>query len=292
MPQTAKPAARSRTAKPTKSRTPAPTIQDLYEASVQEPEAEVDFIYQAFASLKRPKPTRIREDFCGSAINAIEWVKTAPGNSAVGIDLDHELVHSAALTRAAKRLALKELPRLELIEANVLSKDLTKLKSPDAVLALNFSYWIFKQRATMLEYFTRAREALAPRGLFILDFFGGSDCLVELQERRRYRAHGGFTYIWDQHRYNPVTGDYLCKIHFELRPPGAKSGRRFNNAYEYPWRLWTIPELRDILLDAGFSNFSVFAEKEDRKGHGTGYWHPVKELPADRSFLCYLVAEK
>jgi hypothetical protein len=41
------------------------------------------------------------------------------------------------------------------------------------------------------------------------------------------------------------------------------------DAFTYDWRLWTIPELRDAMLEAGFSDVAVFWETEHR-GEGTG----------------------
>jgi hypothetical protein len=48
---------------------------ELYELSVQSPEADCEFIEQAWRELKGRAPRTIREDFCGTAITAIEWVK-------------------------------------------------------------------------------------------------------------------------------------------------------------------------------------------------------------------------
>ncbi len=277
---------------------------DYYEAAVQEPEAEIDFMLQAFKAFKRPKPVTVREDFCGTAINSIDWVKAGKHNRAIGVDLDKALLRDVASQRIAARLDESQRQRITIIPGDVLSPELrAEHLRADAVLALNFSYWVFKERAVMRDYFANVRAAINDRGLFILDFFGGSDVLVELQERRRVRKHGGFTYVWDQNRYDPVTGDYLCKIHFEFPAPRprAESGKKsrraadlrppMRNAFTYPWRLWTLPELRDILTDAGFKRVEVFTERENRRGVGTGFWKPTKSVPADLSFVCYIVAE-
>lgn len=292
-----------------RTRKPAKVLNkhDYYEAAVQEPEAEIDFMLQAFKAFKRPKPVTMREDFCGTAINSIDWVKAGKHNRAIGVDLDKALLRDVASRRIAERLDDEQRQRINIIPGDVLSPELrAEHLRADAILALNFSYWVFKQRAVMLEYFANVRAALKRDGLFILDFFGGSDVLVELEERRRVRRHGGFTYIWDQHRYDPVSGDYQCKIHFEFPSPRARAGvadkgtkRRkapdlrppIRNAFSYPWRLWTIPELRDILADAGFKRAEVFTERENARGVGTGFWQITKSVPADLSFVCYIVAE-
>ena len=60
--------------------------------------------------------------------------------------------------------------RLRLLEANVLEADTGPV---DIVGAFNFSYWIFKERATMLRYFRSVYESLVDDGIFFLDSFGG-----------------------------------------------------------------------------------------------------------------------
>ncbi|CAN5862370.1 hypothetical protein BH11PLA1_BH11PLA1_09670 [soil metagenome] len=280
-----------------------PTKQDYYEASVQEPEAEIDFLLHAFKKLNLPAPRRIREDFAASAINCMEWIASGPERAAIGVDLDRKVLLTDGNRRAAVRLTPAQRTRLSLVHADVLDDALLKLPRVDAVLAYNFSYWCFTQRALMLRYFQQVRRALAPRGVFLLDFFGGSNVLVEMQERRRFRRLGGFTYVWDQSKYDPATGNYLTKIHFEFpgdRTPKGRAARKrkglaprkdIKNAFTYAWRLWTLPELRDILHDAGFKTVTLFADGEDRKGNSTGVWNPVTALDADLSFLCYIAAQ-
>ena len=67
-------------------------IHELYELSVQEPEAEVDFIDQVWKELRGRKASSIREDFCGTAIASMEWVKRRKTNFAWGVDLDPEVL--------------------------------------------------------------------------------------------------------------------------------------------------------------------------------------------------------
>ena len=52
----------------------------------------------------------------------------------------------------------------------------------------------------------------------------------------------GFTYVWDQHSYNPVNGHVLNKIHFHF-PDDTK----MTDAFVYDWRLWTLPEIQELL---------------------------------------------
>lgn len=255
----------------------------LYEEAVQAPEAEIDFMSRVYRARHGRGPVRVREDFCGTAANSCEWVRRGglySKNTAIGVDLDRPtlLVHSR---RHTGTLTAAQRSRLTLVHANVLSPALARTRV-DAVLALNFSYWVFKQRATMLAYFRRVRAALSRTGVFILDFFGGSDVHSEVQDRRRCK---GFTYVWDQAHYEPLSGDYTCHIHFEFR-----DGTALRRAFTYHWRLWTMPELRDLLHEAGFRDVETYAEGTTRSGKGDGVFKKRDKHPCDRSFLAYLVA--
>ena len=63
----------------------------LYEQAVQCAEAEIDFVDETFEKLRGHKATWLREDFCGTANTACEWVRRGPNNRAIGVDLDSEV---------------------------------------------------------------------------------------------------------------------------------------------------------------------------------------------------------
>lgn len=98
----------------------------------------------------------------------------------------------------------------------------------------------------MLEYFEAVRAALKPDGIFFMDCFGGYESFKVCKESRD--IGNGIKYVWDQHDYNPITGEMQCYIGFKF-PDGSKNMR----AFEYNWRMWTLPEIREILADAGFT---------------------------------------
>jgi hypothetical protein len=95
-----------------------------------------------------------------------------------------------------------------------------------------------------------------------------------------------FTYIWDQSKYNPITGDYFCKIHFKF-----KDGSRLRNAFTYDWRLWILPELTEILTAAGFKP-TVYWEGSDEDGDGNGVFTPTTQGEADAGWIVYITGEK
>ena len=132
----------------------------------------------------------------------------------------------------------------------------------DIVGAFNFSYFCFKTREEMRGYFARVHEALNSDGVFFLDAFGGPDASDLTKEKTKI---DGFTYVWEQAEFEPVTSRILCHIHFKF-PDGSKIKR----AFTYDWRLWTLPELRELLTEAGFSKVRVYWEGDDGDGGGNG----------------------
>ena len=63
-------------------------IHELYEESVQNVENEVDFLTTTFKERTGRTAFTFREDFCGTASLACEWVKQGPEYSAVGVDIE------------------------------------------------------------------------------------------------------------------------------------------------------------------------------------------------------------
>jgi cyclopropane fatty-acyl-phospholipid synthase-like methyltransferase len=253
---------------------------EYYEAAVQCVEADCDFIAETFRELRGRGPRTLREDFCGTARLAAHWVQRNRGHRAIGVDLDTEVLdwgrrrHIARLTRGEQR-------RVQLIQADVL-----KVAAPDndVVTAFNFSYWVFKTRKQMTSYFRSVYRSLADDGIFFLDAFGGYEAY---QEMRETTDHGDFQYIWEQVAYRPVTGDYLCHIHFRFA-----DGSRLNKAFTYDWRLWSLPELREMLLAAGFGDVTVYWEGAGRDGTGNGIFKPEPAGEADAGWVAYVVAAK
>ena len=250
--------------------------------AVQAPDAEIQFVDKTFKRIRGRVASRVREDFCGTALSACEWVKTRTTNTAVGVDLSGPTLAWGKKHNVAA-LQTEAQGRITLLKQDVRNPT-AECMGVDAVLAMNFSYWIFKTRAGMLEYFKSVRESLAPDGILFMDHYGGYEATREQQERRPQK---GFTYVWDQAKYNPITGDKVCHIHFEF-----KDGTKMHKAFSYEWRLWTLPEVRELLTEAGFKNVTVYWEGDDGKGGGNGVFKATLKGDADASFICYLTAEK
>lgn len=270
---------RKKRAKDKKTLASKADIHQLYQDAVQCVEAEIDFVDARFTELRGREARVLREDFGGTANTSCEWVRRRETNEAIAVDLD-ESVQRWGIEHNIIELG-PAADRLEMLNANVLD---VETRPVDILLAMNFSYWIFTERALMRRYFERVREVLASDGVFFLDAYGGYDAFREMKERTK---NDGFTYIWEQASYNPITGAYKCNIHFKF-----PDGSRLDNAFVYEWRLWTLPEVREILLEAGFSEVKVFWQSEDEDGEGTEEFFETDEGDADAAWIVYIAAIK
>lgn len=254
---------------------------DLYQRSVQEPEPDLLFINRVFRS-HFDRPARLlREDFCGTAATACFWVQMNKENRAIGIDLDSDpLVWGRE--HNVSQLSDDQASRIKLIQGDV--RDMGH-ELVDVTIAFNFSYFIFKTRAEILDYFVRARATLRPEGLLILDAYGGPDAQRTYEELRECE---GFDYIWDQHKFDPINNFGLNYIHFEF-----SDGSRLRKAFTYEWRLWSLPELRDILDEAGFEKVESYWEGTDKDtGEGNSIFTRRNSAVDDPAWVAYLVARR
>lgn len=255
-------------------------VHELYEEAVQNVETEIEFLLETFQHLKGRAPISFREDFCGTASASCEWVRTGALHHAVGVDIDSGVLEWGRVNRLG-RLPEVDRPRVRLVNEDVMT---VETEPVDILGAFNFSYWIFKTRDQLREYFSRVHASLVADGVFFLDAYGGPEAYEEQKEKTKY---DGFTYIWDQAEFEPVTGRAVCHIHFKF-----PDGSRMKKAFSYDWRIWTLPELREILEEAGFKKVRVYWEEEDEDGEGTGEFSEDDTGEADLAWIAYLVAEK
>jgi SAM-dependent methyltransferase len=252
---------------------------ELYEKSVQQPEADVSLVSRIYKKRFDKPPRTMREDFCGTAIFAYEWIRSHPENRAWGVDLDPEPLEWGR-ARHGPKLDAEQTRRLALIQGDVLE---VRHEPVDLTVAFNFSYFLFHTRETLRNYFEVARKTLVDDGLFIIDAYGGGEALIPPEERREV---DGFTYVWDQHEFEPIHHKVTNFIHFEF-----SDGSRMRRAFRYDWRLWTIPELRELLAEAGFCETEVYWEGTDGdSGEGNGIFRLCERAPEDPAWICYITA--
>ncbi len=251
-----------------------------YNKSVQSADIDVVFFQDTYKELKGKMPQSFREDFCGTFKLSCEWVKLNESYNAVAVDLDLEPIQYG-LENYLPELTNEEQSRLKVMQANVLDPNLPKA---DIIAACNFSYFIFKKREELKDYFKRNLNALNDGGLLILDVFGGTHCYEPNEEETE---HKGFSYFWDQDSYDPVTNEALFYIHF--KPKGEK---KIKKVFTYDWRMYSIPEIKDILTDCGFKNVHIYWEGTEKNGEGDGEFKKVVSGEHCDSWIAYIVAEK
>jgi hypothetical protein len=250
----------------------------LYQEAVQDPASDVRLAKRIFEKRFGRPPQLLREDFCGTAAVSCCWVQADSANRAWGIDLDPEPLewgrqHNLSALTAEQR------ERIELIQADVREAECEKA---DITCAFNFSYFLFKKRPELLAYLQKTRTTLRDEGILMLDVYGGADAQRQMKERRE---HDDFDYIWDQYRFDPVHHNVVNHIHFEFA-----DGSRMRRAFQYDWRLWSLPELSDLLYDAGFSEVEVYWEGTDHEtGEGNGIYHKVDRAIDDPAWVSYIV---
>lgn len=255
-------------------------IHDLYERSVQNVENETEFLQETFKTLTGRTGYLFREDFCGTASLSCQWVRQGKEFQAIGVDIDPPVLDWGR-THRLSRLSAEDQARVSLIESDVMTAETPKV---DLLVAFNFSYFIFDTRDMLRAYFSRAYESLKDDGVFFLDMFGGPEAQEEQKEKTKYK---GFSYVWHQADFHPVTNFIRCHIHFRF-PDGSK----IKKAFTYEWRLWSAPEIREILKEAGFRTATIYWEGEDEDGDGNGEFTPDEKGEADLAWIAYVVAEK
>ncbi len=259
----------------------------LYQRSVQDPEAEVAQLDDLFRRLRGRSPLSLREDFCGTALLATQWCRSDPRRTAIGVDLCRDTLEWGRLHNvepAGKEIA----SRIHLVQDNVLD---VRTDPVDLVCGFNFSYNGLLDRASLRRWFENAASSLTEEGLLVLDCYGGSEAFDTVEEERD--IEGEFTFVWEQASFNPIDHRAECHIHFRF-PDGSALER----AFSYRWRIWTLPEIRDLLAEAGFSSIHVFweqfeeGEEEDEYLVSTGRYEEVAEAENQESWICYVAAAR
>jgi hypothetical protein len=252
---------------------------DYYVRSVQSPEVDCDFILDAYKELRGERPYDLREDFCGTFINCCTWVRRHKGNRAIGIDLDREPLQYGR-EHFLNKLRPEQRARVELIQGSVMT---SHVRPVDVVAAFKFSFFLFNSRLMLRRYFQRARKGLNSDGLLIVDCFGGMDCQEANEEKTKI---GNFWYFWDQEGFDPISANAVFHIHFK-----RKGEKKREKVFTYDWRLWTIPEIREIMLEAGFKRTHVYWEGTTRSGFGDGKFKRREVGEECDGWVAYIVGE-
>ncbi len=266
----------------------------LYQMAVQAPETDARFFARLYKKTNGRKARTFREDFCGTATLAAHWIKLDKEFHAIGVDL-----HKPTL-EWGKKHNLGALKPEQQERITLYCDDVMNVMKPkaDIIAALNFSYSFFMTRKTLLAYMRSSYKALEKDGILFLDSWGGGHTQLEQEDDPRWidpeNGYPGFWYIWDQHKFDPVTYHSTCYIHFEFdEEDDADDDMVMRRAFTYEWRQWTLPELQELMVEAGFDDVHVLWEGTDKEtDEGNGVFRRVKRGEADESWIAYVVGKK
>lgn len=264
-----------------------PSAFFLYESCVQNPELAVKLLRGIHAD----SPRILAEDFCGTAALSRAWARAIPDARAIAADIDPAPLKRAKSEIAKSRPAIGK--RVRILRANVLtSAPLAKLRA-DVLFVGNFSIGEIHDRATLVRYLARSRNRLLPSGVFVCDIYAGESAFREGTTQREHILAGGtrVKYTWEQRTADPFTGLVENALHFRVFK-GSELVQDLRDAFVYHWRLWSIPELRDAMLEAGFDRVDVYAQLPDAEdSDGNVYASPVDD-PAELgpSFIVCIAA--
>lgn len=272
---------------------------DLYEFCVQSPGYDA----RVLEAIHGGRPRVLGEDFCGTAALCRAWVDLDPGRRAVAVDHDPVVIERALSSNAQRapgdpRRRIEPRTRIDYLLADVRDADDTA----DVIALLNYAICEIHTRSALIEYFAHARQRVRAKGCLICDIYTGNDAFLPGETTRTFEhpSHQTVLYTWDQREANPLTGLVENSIHFEVRTSHKTKrggdGSRFparsiKDAFVYRWRLWSIPELRDAMTEAGFASTQVYprsaeAVTDDDRFIVEQLLNP-DELPD--SFSCYVV---
>jgi hypothetical protein len=236
---------------------------DCYELCVQSPRHVVSMLRAIHAG----EPLVLREDFSGTAAVARRWctegLTRRDTSRALGTDLDQ-----ASLERALARAREDHIEdRLRLLHTDAITCPPGHDDAADIIWVGNFSIGYCHTRPQLLAYLRHSRDRLS-RGqagfggcIFACDTYGGSKqwSLGSLERTHMGRGPETIKYHWQHEHADPTTGMVTNSISFRVIIDGELRAE-FPRAFVYHWRLWSIAELREAMLEAGFSHTEVYKD--------------------------------
>ncbi len=231
---------------------------ELYELCTQTPQRDVRLL----RAIHGGSPRVLGEDFAGTAALSRAWVRLVADGRAIAVDHDPEpLARAKRATRVVRHVA-----------------DVQAVRSRcDLLVAFNFSIGEFHQRKALVNYLRHARSRLSKGGLFACDLYGGNGAFTTgtLRETRELPTGGHVRYAWEQRGADRITHEVENALHFRVEPAHGGAAQVQRDAFVYRWRLWSLPELRDALDEAGFSSCEVWSRFEHAID-GRGQLHPLR----------------
>ncbi len=232
---------------------------ELYERCVQNP----DELVQLLEGIHGARPTALGEDFSGTAAVSRAWLRRAGlrhvGDArAVAVDHDARVLERARGVRG-----------LSCVCGDARDVRDSALDGVDVVFVGNFSIGEIGARAELVAYLARSRARLRPGGVFVCDTYGGASAFrIGARERVHDLGDGRrVRYVWEQRAADPRDARVENALHFRIESRGEIVDE-LHDAFVYRWRLWSLAELREALLEAGFERVEFWCELARPGEHG------------------------
>jgi hypothetical protein len=240
---------------------------DLYELCVQSPAHLVPFL----RAVHGRGPRILGEDFCGTGAISRAWIASIEGGRAIAVDRDAE-----ALARARCD------ERITVIEGDVRTATDPTRHSADVIFAGNFSIGELADRGSLIAYFRHVRARLRRDGVFVCDTYSGASAFRTGAIERMHASPDGamIRYTWEQRGADPLTARVENALHFRVERAG-EIVQEITDAFVYRWRLWSVPEVRDALAEAGFASSEVYSELPREGEFDSQFASEVSVHPAD-----------
>ena len=277
---------------------------ELYRWAVQDPEGHAEVLRRVYAFVRPGAAARVlREDFAGTSAESVAWAGMDERHQAVAIDLDGAALAWAG--RRAARLLGASAGRVRFVTGDVTTLRPPEVPAADVVSALNYSVLYLKDHAALAAYLRNAHASLAPRGVLMLNTFGGPEAtkvgttrhaVVPTPKTACEVPPAPFDYDWQVVWFDRAASLIECRIHFAV--PSASDpaqSETVRDAFIYRWRLWSPRELLGACTHAGFRSVQVWRHTFDpARGAAGVYLGPVRPQALDglATWNAYIVAGK
>lgn len=217
------------------------TLTDLFDLCVADGPRTVEFLL----ALHEGSPRVLREEFCGLAGLSRAWLQRVEGGDAVAVDPAAK-PHTVGGVKVVPRSARKA----------------------DVTALAGFSVGNLHTRHALVRFLSGARQRLARKGLLTLDLYGGTRAFQVGEHIRTLTGPAGerVEYTFEQREADAANGMVTNALSFTVRDKRKSRAAVHEDALVYRWRLWSPPEVRDALADAGFRKVELYERSEGDEG--------------------------
>lgn len=264
-----------------------------YRFAVQDPETHAEVLRRMHAhGLPSREATVLREDFAGTAADAVAWIQSGHDRRAIAVEIDSSTV--AWARKRATAILGDRATRIDFHDADVRAVAPPEALAADIISVLNFSIGYFHARGELVVYLRHARRCLKEGGILVMNAYGGGHSAVRTEQKWSVTpaprspleaVPPPFSVTWEQSPLNPVSHEITCRLHF------ARDGAELRDAFVYRWRHWSLRELLDAAADAEFVTAEVWRHTYDPSRGAAGvFLGPVDHFDASGTWTAYVVA--